>query len=220
MPHPKVLGLIAIPMALLVALAGGAVAAGELRGRVVGATGGEPAIVWIEGLTGGELPKTDTVLTHVPGGAFAPHVAIGFVGNDYVLRNADDALHNIHLHLRLGYQKAVSDRPLELGATLYNIALPEAGAEVRRPIKPYHRYRDDTGFIEVLCDRHPAETAYVVVFDHPYAAVTGGDGTFAIHDVPPGSHLVRVWQGGAVKDWQRVAVKDGAATEVAIEPGS
>jgi len=219
MQHPKVLALTIINMALLVALASGSAAAGELRGRVAGTTGAEPAVVWIEGLTG-EVPKTDTVLTHLRGGAFAPHVSIGFVGNDYVLRNEDDALHNIHLHLRLGYQKAVSERPLELGATLYNIALPKAATEVRRPIKPYHRYRDDTGFIEVLCDRHPAETAYVVIFDHPYAAVTGAEGAFAIHDVPPGSHLVRVWQNGAVKDWQQVEVKDGAVTDVTIELGS
>lgn len=216
MPHPKVLLLTTITMAMLVALAGGPAAAGELVGRVVSKGDAGPDVVWIEGVTG-EVPKTDTVLTHVRGGAFEPHVSIGFVGNDYVLRNEDDALHNIHLHLRLGYQKAVSDRPLELGATLYNIALPKGATEVRRPIKPYHRYRDDTGFIEVLCDRHPAEKAYVVVFDHPYAAVTDANGRFAIHDVPPGSHLVRVWQAGTVRDWQQIEVKDGSPTEAIID---
>jgi hypothetical protein len=207
-------------MALLVVLASVPGAAGELRGRVVGKADAGPAVVWIEGINGGEVPHTDTVLTHVPGGAFAPHVSIGFVGNDYVLRNEDDALHNIHLHLRLGYQKAISDRPLQLGATLYNIALPKAATEVRRPIKPYHRYRDDTGYIEVLCDRHPEETAYVVVFDHPYAAVTGADGTFAIHGVPPGSHPVRVWQDGKVTDWRRIEVKGDGPTDATIELGS
>jgi len=217
MPYPKALFLTTIAMAMLVALTGAPAAAGDLVGRVVSKGDAGPAVVWIEGLKGGEVPHMDTVLTHVPGGAFEPPVSIGFVGNDYVLRNADDALHNIHLHLRLGYQKAVSERPLQLGATLYNIALPKGATEVRRPIKPYHRYRDDTGFIEVLCDRHPAEKAYVVVFDHPYAAVTAADGTFVIHDVPPGSHLVRVWQSGAVRDWHQIEVKDGGPTEAIID---
>jgi hypothetical protein len=203
--------------ALLILLAGQVAGAGELRGRVVGKGDAGPAVVWIEGLAGGKVPHVDTVLTHVPGGAFEPQVSIGFVGNDYVLRNEDDTLHNIHLHLRLGYQKAISDRPLQLGATLYNIALPQAGTEVRRPIKRYHRYRDDTGFIEVLCDRHPQEVAYVVIFDHPYAAVTAAGGTFAIRDVPAGDHLVRVWQNGAVQDWKQVEVKDGTPTAVIIE---
>jgi len=219
MPHYKTMASCWLRVILGVLVSGSLAGAGELRGRVAGVTGAEPAVVWIEGLTG-EVPKTDTVLTHVRGGAFEPHVSIGFVGDDYVLRNEDDALHNIHLHLRLGYQKAVSDRPLQLGATLYNIALPKAATEVRRPIKPYHRYRDDTGFIEVLCDRHPAETAYVVVFDHPYAAVTGADGSFAIPDVPPGSHLVRVWHDGKVTDWRRIEVKDGGPTDATIELGS
>lgn len=216
MRHYQTMGVLGLLAALGLSLTGNLAAASEVRGRVVGATGAEPAIVWVEGLTG-EVPKEDTVLTHVQGGAFAPHVAIGFVGNDYVLRNVDDTMHNIHLHLQLGYQKAISDRPLKLGATLYNIALPKSEAEVRRPIKAYHRYRDDTGFIEVLCDRHPQETAYVVVFDHPYAAVTGADGGFVLRDVPPGNHLVRVWQGGVVKDGKRVAVQDGTPAEALLE---
>ena len=218
MSHRKVFLLAgSITMVLWVILSSAPGAAGELRGRVVTHGGDGPSVVWIEGLTGGKVPHVDTVLTHVKGGAFEPHVSIGFVGNDYVLRNEDDTMHNIHLHLLLGYQKAISDRPLELGATLYNIGLPKGSPEVRRPIKPYHRYRDDTGFIEVFCDRHPAEKAYVLVFDHPYAAVTAADGTFAIHDVPPGNHLVRVWHDGVVKDWQRIDVTSDGPTEATVD---
>jgi hypothetical protein len=220
MQHRKVLPLTTIIMALLVIVASVPGAAGELRGRVVSKADAGPAVVWIEGLEGGTAPHVDTVLTHVKGGAFEPQVSIGFVGNDFVLRNEDDTMHNSHLHMLLGYQRAVSDRPLELGATLYNIALPKGAGEVRRPIKPYHRYRDDTGFIEVFCDRHPAEKAYVLVFDHPYAALTAADGTFAIPDVPPGSHRVRVWQGGVVKDWKQIDVKADGVTEATIELGS
>jgi len=34
---------------------------------------------------------------------------------------------------------------------------------------------------------------WLVVLDHPYAAVTGADGHFAIADVPPGDYTVAVW---------------------------
>ena len=190
--------------------------AGGVRGRIIGDGEIGPAVVWVEGLSGGQVSKQNTEITHVSG-QFQPYVSIGFVGNSFIFRNEDDTLHNTHLYLRLGYQKAISQRPLHYGATLYNVALPKGSDEVKRPIKPYHRYRDDTGFIEVVCNPHPGERAYVLVFDHPYAAVTEKDGTFSIRDVPEGKHEVRIWHSSAVQHWGYVEVKDGASTDVVIE---
>ena len=78
-------------------------------------------------------------VTHISGGAFDPSVSIGFVGREFVFRNEDDELHNTHLYLELAEQKKVSSQPLRNGATLYNIALPLSGMEVRRPIRPWPR---------------------------------------------------------------------------------
>ncbi len=195
---------------LAVSMAG----AGELRGRVANRDGGT-AVVWVEGVKG-EVPHQDTVLTHVRGGRFRPHVAVGYVGNEFVFRNKDGRMHNIHLNLGLGYHKKVSGRSLLYGATLYNIALPAGSREVRRPIKEYYRYRDETGFIEATCDPHPKERAFILVFDHPYVALTQADGTFSIPGVPPGSHRVRYWQAGKVADAGMVEVKGSGVTEVVI----
>lgn len=106
------------------------------------------------------------------------------------------------------------------GATLYNIALPKAGMEVRRPIRPYHEYRDETGIIVVKCNPHPEEKAFVLVFNHPYAAVSTEDGRFSIPDVPAGKHEVWVWRVGAGNKWRTVDFKDKEPTEVVIELGS
>jgi len=190
----------------------GSAQAGELRGRVE-LNDGNPAAVWIE--AAGQVPRRDVVITH-KAGLLLPYLSIGFVGGTFVLRNDDDTLHNTHLYQRLAYQKEVSQRPLELGATLFNVALPKAGSEVRKPIKPEYRYRDDTGFIEVVCNPHPAEHAFILVFDHPYAAVTARDGTFSIADIPPGVYPVHLWQDRAVRKWNTVEIKDGAPTEVVI----
>lgn len=190
--------------------------AGELRGSVVGSKDSRPVAVWVEGLPGNGASGGEIVLTH-NAGRFEPYLSLGFVGGTYVLRNEDDTLHNTHLYLRLGYQKKVSGRPLHYGATLFNVALPRAGQELRRPIEAHHRYRDETGFIEVRCNPHPEEEAYVLVFDHPYAGVTGKDGRFSIPDLPPGSHEVRYWAAGVVKTWKTVEVRDGLPTEVRIE---
>ncbi len=199
--------------ALLLVAASGA-EAGEIRGRIATPSWGT-AVVWVEGVKG-DVGQHDTTLTHVRGGKFRPHVAIGFVGNDFVFRNKDNRMHNIHLNLRLARHKAVSGRSLLYGATLYNIALPAGSKAVHRPIKPSFRYRDQTGFIEVTCDPHPHERAFVLVFDHPFAAVTAEDGTFSIPNVPAGRHPLRYWQGSKVADGGVVEVGESGVTEVVV----
>jgi hypothetical protein len=192
---------------------------GELRGRVRAAKGKTgPAVVWIRGLASDSVPERDTVVTHLSGGRFDPRVSIGFVGQEFVFRNDDDTMHNTHLYLHLARQKEVSTRPLVNGATLYNIALPITGAEVRRPVRRYHEFRDDTGHIAVKCNPHPEEEAFVLVFGHPFAAVSSADGRFAIADVPRGSHEVWVWHDGVASKWGSVEVGEGDPTEVVIEP--
>ena len=48
--------------------------------------------------------------------------------------------------------------------------------------------------IEVGCDIHPWMHGHVMVFDHPFFAVTGADGSFEIKGVPPGDQIFVVWQ--------------------------
>ena len=189
----------------------------ELVGHVVAPEGSGPAVVFIQGTAGGTVPEVDTVLTHGTGGTLEPAVAVGFVGNDFVFRNEDGRLHTTHLSLHLAYQEKISSRPIKNGATLYNIALPIQGMEARRPIKSYHTFTDQTGFIDVRCNPHPEEAASILIFDHPYAAVTDADGTFIVSAVPAGSHDVWVWHAGTASRWGSVDVRDGAATEITIE---
>jgi hypothetical protein len=191
--------------------------AGELRGRVVGASAASPAVIWIDGLSG-EVPSRDTPITHVSG-EFRPAVSIGFVGNSFVFGNDDDVLHNTHLYMGNAEQKEISQRPLEFGTTLYNVALPKAGMEVRKPITSYHRYREETGFIQAVCNRHPGETGHVLVFDHPYAVLTGEDGGFSIPGLPSGEHEIRVWQAGKVYKRKAVEIRDDGATEIVVDEG-
>lgn len=52
----------------------------------------------------------------------------------------------------------------------------------------------------VLCHIHPEMVAYVVVTDAPFHAVTAGDGTFRIDEVPPGRYRVSVWHARRSRD--------------------
>ncbi len=200
-----------------VALVGATASAGVIRGKIAGGEGGN-VVVWVEGLPGA-VPDTDTPITHVPGGAFEPGLSIGYVGREFVLRNEDKVLHNIHIYMRMESQKDVSGRPLLLGSTVYNVALPHAGQEVRKPIRPYHRYRDETGFIEVVCNAHPNERAFLLVVDHPYITLAEEDGSFSIRNVPPGHHEIRYWHSGVVKKWGTVDTtgRDDASITIELE---
>ncbi|HEX5271253.1 MAG TPA: hypothetical protein VFW33_12220 [Gemmataceae bacterium] len=72
--------------------------------------------------------------------------------------------------------------------------------------------------IDFKCTIHPWMNAYARAFDHPYATVTGKDGTYEIKDAPAGAevHLV-IWHelGGFGKDGKKgkaVTLKEGDNT--------
>jgi hypothetical protein len=48
--------------------------------------------------------------------------------------------------------------------------------------------------LAVTCDIHPWMKGYVMVFNHPFYAVTGEDGSFEIKGVPAGTQNVNLWQ--------------------------
>lgn len=64
----------------------------------------------------------------------------------------------------------------------------------------------------VACDIHPWMTSYVMVFDHPFFAVTGKDGSFEIKGVPAGKQNLVVWQETA--GWINPGKAKGDAVDV------
>jgi len=154
---------------------------------------------------GKPIPKGTSVALRIKNCRVEPHVSVGFVGGRFIFENDDDILHTLQLKLWLEYQRKVSGRPLKDGATIYNIALPNKGRQIEKPIKEFHRYQPDTGFIRVTSNSHPWMRGYIFIFDHPYAAVTDEKGTFVIDNIVPGEYLLRVWHEGF--GWQERKVK-------------
>ena len=74
--------------------------------------------------------------------------------------------------------------------------------------------------IQMACDIHPWMKAWVMVFDHPFFAVTGPDGSFEIKGVPAGEQHLVTWQekvGYVNPEKSRgtpVTVKAGQVTDV------
>jgi plastocyanin len=122
--------------------------------------------------------------------AFVPRVQIARAGGKVEATNSDQLLHNTNLTLK------------DSGKTLANVALPVPGIKQAKDLK-------EAGLIEVKCDVHPWMRAWIHVSPHPYAAVTGEDGTFEMTDVPPGEYDAKVWHEALGEATTRVRVDPG-----------
>ncbi len=157
----------------------------------------ENVVVYLTDIKSGKaIPAEPITLTNIKC-AFAPHVAVGFKGGKIIQKNDDPIFHNIHTYIN--------------GKTAFNIGLPEKGSSVTKPL-----LRD--GQMEVTCDSHPWMHGYVMILDHPYAAVTNAKGEFAIKDIPAGTYTVEAWHEalGKVKIGT-VRVESGKATKIKVE---
>lgn len=65
---------------------------------------------------------------------------------------------------------------------------------------------DDTCVAAVLCHVHPEMSAYVVVLQNPYFAVTDRRGKFEIKNLPPGEYELVAWHEKLRQESQTVTV--------------
>jgi plastocyanin len=73
---------------------------------------------------------------------------------------------------------------------------------------------DRPGFVRVFCEIHSHMNAFIIVFGHPFFALTDGDGRYRIENVPPGTYNVVAWNEGTESEPKSTAVSSGAAAEL------
>jgi hypothetical protein len=70
------------------------------------------------------------------------------------------------------------------------------------------------GLVKIQCEVHPWMSAYIVVTDHPYHAVTDAYGEFLINDIPAGSYRIKVWHESLGTEEKPIEAKAGATTKL------
>jgi plastocyanin len=70
------------------------------------------------------------------------------------------------------------------------------------------------GIVRVFCEIHSHMNAFILVFAHPFFAMTDGDGRYRINNVPAGTYNVVAWNEGMTSDPRAVTVGAGAITEL------
>jgi hypothetical protein len=134
------------------------------------------SVILLEGVTRGKKPDGEVVLDNHRC-VFVSHVSAVMVGERARVRNSDAILHNTHGFL---------GKP-----TVFNLALPNRDQMIeitKRLTRP--------GAVRVVCDAHPHMTAWIIVHDNPYYAVTDERGAFRIDGIPPGRYKVTMWHEG------------------------
>jgi plastocyanin len=124
---------------------------------------------------------------------YVPHVVAVQTGQTLRLKSSDALLHNVHL--KCAVNPDVNYGFPSPGQRDIQLASPEAPFAVR-------------------CDVHPWMNAWVGVFDHPWFAVTGDDGSFTIEHVPPGKYTLVAWQEVLPQQEEEITVTDGGETKV------
>ncbi len=103
---------------------------------------------------------------------YTPHVLGIQAGQDLIIKNSDPTLHNVHSLSKENPQ--------------FNVAQPKKGMILTKKF-------DKTESFKVKCEVHTWMNAWITVFNHPFFAVTGDDGSFSLKKLPAGDYTVEVW---------------------------
>lgn len=102
---------------------------------------------------------------------FIPHVLPILVGTKVAFPNSDVVRHHV---FSPGPTQKFSLGTYRVGETKYLVF-------------------NSPGIVDLLCNIHAEMSAYVVVTETPYYAVSDSQGNYSIENLPPGRYVVRVW---------------------------
>lgn len=170
----------------------------EGRVAVARARDNRDVVVYLERIAGKTFtPPTAPVVIDQKNLAFQPHVVPVLVGTRVTFPNSDEVRHNVF--------SPTKGAAFDLGS--YPLGSSRS------------RAFDVPGVVTLLCNVHAEMSAYVVVTETPYFAVTDREGHFSMPAVPPGHYQLATWYERARPVRQAVDVPEGRPATLVIEIG-
>jgi plastocyanin len=151
------------------------------------------SVVYLETAPRGAFEQTDATRAVMDqrNETFVPHVLAITIGTTVDFPNSDRIYHNVF--------SLSKPRPFDLGR--YAVGRSKS-VRFDRP-----------GIVRVFCDIHSHMSAFILVFSHPFFAVTDPAGRYRIDNVPPGTYTLVAWNEGVTAESRAIVVADGAAAE-------
>lgn len=151
-------------------------------------------------LTGGAADeKHDAPADHAKidqkGCMYKPHVQGLMKGQVLDIVNSDGTMHNIHCLAEINKE--------------FNFGQPTPGTREQT-------FRRAEVGVKFKCDVHPWMNAYIHVMEHPFFAVSGGQGEFEIKDVPAGTYTLHGWHEKFGEVTQEITVGEGGLGDVVV----
>ena len=154
-------------------------------------------VVSLQGISGKSTgASAPAAVLDQKGCEYIPSIFAVQTGQKIVVKNSDPVLHNVH------------NVPAEgSGNKTFNQAQLPNGPDLS------FTFDKPESFLKFQCDVHKWMFSWVSVFDHPYFAVSGKDGTFKIANVPPGKYKLQAAHRKAGTVTQEIEVKEGEDTK-------
>ena len=152
------------------------------------------SVVYLDSAPRGAFEQVETprAVMDQRGERFVPHVLAITTGTIVDFPNSDRIYHNVF--------SLSKTRQFDLG---------RYAAGHSKPVR-----FDRAGVVRVFCDIHSHMNAFILVFSHPFFAITDAEGRYHIDNVPSGSYNVIAWNEGLSSEPKPGAVPDGGSTEL------
>ena len=152
------------------------------------------SVVYLEAAPRGAFERTDPgrVVMDQRNETFVPHLLAITTGTIVDFPNSDPFYHNV-------FSLSKANR-FDLGR------YPSGKLKSVQFTQP--------GIVRVFCEIHSHMNAFILVFSHPFFALTDDIGRYRIDKIPPGTYNIVAWNEGDASDPKPVTVPDGGTTEL------